>query len=208
MRVVPRSFLRRKLWRNVNVNTTYRSFVSSSHFLPKGRDGKSDHRGTDQGRVNGYEHPDTEKEDELKFDYDKDLCATPEEGEFVNGILKIDKETLQLMDDQFENGMCVIYDVRSPEEINETGFLVNNAVNLQMQHIQRNCFAMDPEDFEDLTGGLAGPLPEPDKMLVFYCKAGVRSRAAAEFAIAAGYEDVAEYPGGANEFLAWVNDQK
>ena len=64
------------------------------------------------------------------------------------------------------------------------------------------------DDFYDLTNGNCGELPDPDKLLVFYCKAGVRSKIAGEFAIAAGYEDVAHYPGGSDEFLAWVNSKK
>lgn len=40
-----------------------------------------------------------------------------------------------------------------------------------------------------------------DKEVVFYCKSGVRSRAAAELARQAGYECVGEYPGS---WLDWV----
>ena len=37
--------------------------------------------------------------------------------------------------------------------------------------------------------------PKSDTEVIFYCKAGVRSRAAAGMAREAGYERVGEYPG-------------
>lgn len=40
-----------------------------------------------------------------------------------------------------------------------------------------------------------------DKSLVFYCRSGVRSVSASEFALAHGYENVAHLSGG---ILAWV----
>lgn len=40
-----------------------------------------------------------------------------------------------------------------------------------------------------------------DTEVVFYCKSGVRSRAAAELARQAGFEQVGEYPGS---WMDWV----
>lgn len=41
-----------------------------------------------------------------------------------------------------------------------------------------------------------------DKKLVFYCRSGVRSVTAGEFAVAQGHEDVSHLAGG---ILAWAN---
>jgi rhodanese-related sulfurtransferase len=51
---------------------------------------------------------------------------------------------------------------------------------------------LSAEDFEDRFGF---PKPRADANVVFYCKAGVRSRAAAVLAKQVGYENVGEYRG-------------
>lgn len=48
------------------------------------------------------------------------------------------------------------------------------------------------EEFEDRFGF---PKPQTDKEVVFYCKSGVRSSAAAQLAQQQGYNNVAEYRG-------------
>jgi rhodanese-related sulfurtransferase len=53
------------------------------------------------------------------------------------------------------------------------------------------------EEFEDRFGF---ERPGKEKEVVFYCKAGVRSRTAAEFARQGGWENVSEYPGS---WLDW-----
>ena len=55
-----------------------------------------------------------------------------------------------------------------------------------------DAFFISAEEFEDRFGF---ERPAADKEVVFYCKAGVRSRAAAELAKGAGWKDVGEYPG-------------
>lgn len=84
---------------------------------------------------------------------------------------------------------------------------------------------LEPEDFEERfgfekpggvgaedgeTGKMGGVQGEEGKRLdgdegarrvVFYCKAGVRSRAAAEMARQAGWEGVGEFPGS---WVEWV----
>jgi rhodanese-related sulfurtransferase len=55
------------------------------------------------------------------------------------------------------------------------------------------------EEFEDRFGF---PKPEKDKEVVFYCKAGVRSSAAAQLALQQGYKNVREYRG------SWLDWQK
>ncbi|KAK7441650.1 rhodanese-like domain-containing protein [Colletotrichum acutatum] len=59
-------------------------------------------------------------------------------------------------------------------------------------------FLIADEDFEDRYGY---PRPSKDTELVFYCKAGVRSRALATLARDAGWSKVGEYPGS---WLDWA----
>ena len=58
-------------------------------------------------------------------------------------------------------------------------------------------FHITAEEFEDRFGF---ERPAKDQEVVFYCKAGVRSRAAAELAKQAGWNSVAEYSGS---WLDW-----
>jgi rhodanese-related sulfurtransferase len=55
------------------------------------------------------------------------------------------------------------------------------------------------EEFEDRFGF---ERPGKEKEVVFYCKAGVRCRTAAELARQGGWENVSEYPG------SWVDWEK
>lgn len=59
-------------------------------------------------------------------------------------------------------------------------------------------FNITEEEFEDRFGF---PRPSPDAEVVFYCRAGVRSRAAAGLAKEAGWTNVGEYPGS---WLDWA----
>ncbi|KAK8206967.1 rhodanese domain protein [Phyllosticta capitalensis] len=88
----------------------------------------------------------------------------------------------------------LLIDVRSPAEY--AAGAIPCAVNLPVNSAMDTLFA-SPEDFEDKLGF---PRPDAKRPLVFYCKAGVRSRAAAELAKQAGFEDVREYPGS---WLDW-----
>lgn len=63
---------------------------------------------------------------------------------------------------------------------------------------QPDSFHIAEEDFEDRFGY---PRPGRDQEVVFYCKAGVRSRAAAGLARDAGWASVGEYPGS---WLDWA----
>lgn len=54
------------------------------------------------------------------------------------------------------------------------------------------------EEFEDRFGF---DKPEKDKEVVFFCKAGVRSSAAANLASQSGYEKIGEYRGS---WLDWT----
>ncbi|KAI0394356.1 Rhodanese-like domain-containing protein [Xylariaceae sp. FL0594] len=85
----------------------------------------------------------------------------------------------------------LLIDVREPSELSQTG-KIPGSINIPITS-SPDSFSLSPEDFEDRFG-----FPPPDKEgdeVVFYCKAGVRSRAAAALAREAGYKNVGEYPG-------------
>ncbi|OHW96769.1 rhodanese domain-containing protein [Colletotrichum incanum] len=89
----------------------------------------------------------------------------------------------------------VIVDSREPGELQQTG-RIPSAINIPVATAPES-FHIPEEDFEDRYGF---PRPGKDTELVFYCKAGVRSRAAAALAKEAGWTKVGEYPGS---FLDW-----
>lgn len=84
--------------------------------------------------------------------------------------------------------------MREPSEY-EAGF-IPGALNVPISS-QPDAFHLTPEDFFDRFGFTK---PGLDKEVIMYCKAGVRSRAAAQLAKQNGYEKVAEYPGS---WLDW-----
>lgn len=87
-------------------------------------------------------------------------------------------------------------DVREPAEY-EAGY-IPGAINIPVKS-QPDAMFLPEEEFEDRFGF---PKPETDKEMVFYCKAGVRSSAAAQLAQQQGYKNVAEYRG------SWMDWQK
>lgn len=89
----------------------------------------------------------------------------------------------------------LLIDVREPHEYAQ-GF-IPTALNLPIQS-QPDALFLTNEEFEDRFGF---GKPGEDVEVVFYCKAGVRSRAAAELARLAGYRVVGEYPGS---WIDWV----
>ncbi|TIC99875.1 Thiosulfate sulfurtransferase RDL2, mitochondrial [Colletotrichum higginsianum] len=89
----------------------------------------------------------------------------------------------------------IIIDSREPGELEQTG-RIPSAVNIPVATAPES-FHISEDDFEDRYGF---PRPAKDTELVFYCKAGVRSRAAATLAKEAGWTRVGEYPGS---FLDW-----
>ncbi|CAP70360.1 uncharacterized protein PODANS_3_4430 [Podospora anserina S mat+] len=88
-----------------------------------------------------------------------------------------------------------IIDSREPGELQQTGH-IPSAINIPVT-TSPDSFFISPEEFEDRFGF---PRPAKDQELIFYCKAGVRSRAAAQLAKQAGWEKVGEYPGS---WLDW-----
>ncbi|KAK5624902.1 hypothetical protein RRF57_000618 [Xylaria bambusicola] len=89
-----------------------------------------------------------------------------------------------------------IIDVREPGELQSTG-RIPGALNIPIS-TSPDSFHITPEEFEDRFGFAR---PEKDEEIVFYCKAGVRSRAAVGFAKEAGWMDVGEFPGS---WIEWT----
>ncbi|KAI0532610.1 Rhodanese-like domain-containing protein [Xylaria digitata] len=85
---------------------------------------------------------------------------------------------------------ATIIDVREPGELRSTG-RIPGAVNIPIT-TSPDSFHITEEEFEDRFGF---ERPEKDAEVVFYCKAGVRSRAAAGLAREAGWTGVGEFPG-------------
>ncbi|KAI1444687.1 Rhodanese-like protein [Annulohypoxylon stygium] len=92
-----------------------------------------------------------------------------------------------------------LVDVREPDEVSKTG-RIPGAVNVPVMS-QPDSFNMSAEDFRDRYG-FERPSGEGENQVVFYCKAGVRSRAAVEIARNAGWKNLGEYPGSWNDWVA------
>ncbi|KAF2861668.1 Rhodanese-like protein [Piedraia hortae CBS 480.64] len=90
----------------------------------------------------------------------------------------------------------IIIDVREPAEFEE-GY-IPGAVNIPIKS-QPDAILLSAEDFEDRFGF---PKPEANKEVVFYCRSGVRSNAAAMLAQQAGYQNIKEYRGSWNDWRA------
>ncbi|KAF2245548.1 Rhodanese-like protein [Trematosphaeria pertusa] len=88
----------------------------------------------------------------------------------------------------------VLIDVREPDEFNANA--IPTAINVPITS-QPDSLLLPAEEFEDRFGFQKPPV---NKQIVFYCKAGVRSSAAAQLAKQAGYENVGEYRGS---WLDW-----
>lgn len=87
-------------------------------------------------------------------------------------------------------------DVREPEELASTGW-IPTAINIPIASCP-DALYFPPDEFEEQLGFAK---PDEDKEVVFYCKAGVRSSAAAGMALQYGYQRVGEYRGS---WLEWV----
>ena len=85
-------------------------------------------------------------------------------------------------------------DVREPAEFADGA--IPTSINIPISS-QPDALMLSAEDFEDRFGF---EKPGTDKEVVFYCKAGVRSSAAAKLASQSGYSRVGEYRGS---WLDW-----
>ena len=118
-------------------------------------------------------------------------------------IKRVDKsqmnELLQTAETEAENSNYIFIDVRNVDEINYTGKLSPIVQTLPLPYIaQYGVFNMDDEEFEENFGF---EKPTLDQTIVFTCKAGIRSMHAAQFASQAGYTDLINYSGGADEWF-------
>ncbi|KAL6858482.1 Rhodanese-like protein [Trichoderma novae-zelandiae] len=104
-------------------------------------------------------------------------------------------EVKALVENKDPEHKVVIVDVREPHELLDTG-KIPGAINIPITSAVQS-FHISDDDFEDLHGYARPPKDAP---LVFYCKAGVRARAAAGLAQHAGWATVGEYPGS---WLDW-----
>jgi rhodanese-related sulfurtransferase len=91
----------------------------------------------------------------------------------------------------------LVLDVREPGEVQKTG-RIPGAINIPVTTAP-DSYHIPDEEFNDRFGF---DRPSKDAEVVFYCKAGVRSRAAAALAKDAGFVNVGEYPG------SWVDWEK
>ena len=89
----------------------------------------------------------------------------------------------------------ILIDVREPAELKATG-RIPGAQNMPIKSSPDGLF-LPAEDFEDKFGF---PKPKVRDEVIFYCKAGVRSRTAAGLARMGGWEKVGEYPGSWDEW--------
>lgn len=89
----------------------------------------------------------------------------------------------------------VLIDTREPGELQTTG-TIPGSINIPVSS-QPDSFFLTAEEFEDRYGF---ERPSKETEVIFFCKAGVRSRVAAGLAREAGWEKVGEYPGS---WLDW-----
>ncbi|KAF2101434.1 Rhodanese-like protein [Rhizodiscina lignyota] len=89
----------------------------------------------------------------------------------------------------------ILIDVREPAELSASG-TIPTAINIPVTS-QPDALALPPDEFYDRFGF---DKPSPEAEVVFYCKAGVRSSAAAQLALQNGYEKVGNYRGS---WLDW-----
>ncbi|KAJ5656829.1 hypothetical protein N7507_008779 [Penicillium longicatenatum] len=93
----------------------------------------------------------------------------------------------------------ILIDVREPAELNATG-IIPTAICIPLAS-QPDALYLTADEFETRFG-FPKPSVSDDQKMVFYCKAGVRARAAAQLAVQAGYdpESIGVYDGS---WLDW-----
>jgi len=89
-----------------------------------------------------------------------------------------------------------LIDVREPGEYHAGA--IPTATNLPIVS-SPEALSLPEDEFEDRFGT---EKPKKDQEVVFYCKAGIRSNAAAQLALQEGYQKVGEYRG------SWVDWEK
>jgi rhodanese-related sulfurtransferase len=89
----------------------------------------------------------------------------------------------------------LLIDVREPHEFGTDS--IPTAINLPITS-SPDALLLSPAEFQDQFGFAKPPI---GKEMIFFCKAGVRSKAAAGIARQAGYTNVGEYPGSWNDWV-------
>ncbi|GAB7359188.1 hypothetical protein MBLNU230_g5255t1 [Neophaeotheca triangularis] len=89
----------------------------------------------------------------------------------------------------------ILIDVREPHEFSAGH--IPTAINVPIKS-QPEALFLPEEEFEDRFGFAK---PGKDVEVVFYCKSGVRSSAAAQLAVQGGWEGVSEYRGSWNDWV-------
>jgi len=122
----------------------------------------------------------------------------------AEGIPRINKSAMKEIIEDVENSSrgesgYVIIDVRGKDEIQFTGKLNDVVETLPLPYIAEGALVMDDEDFKEQFGF---EKPSLDETIVFSCAAGIRSQHAGQFAKMAGYTDILDYMGGANEWFS------
>ncbi|KAJ4353645.1 uncharacterized protein N0V89_005375 [Didymosphaeria variabile] len=97
------------------------------------------------------------------------------------------KDVLSIVETPSDSTLLI--DVREPAEYAANS--IPTSLNVPITS-QPDALLLSEEDFQDRFGFQK---PPREKMVVFFCKAGVRSSAAAQLAKQAGYENVGEYRG-------------
>jgi rhodanese-related sulfurtransferase len=130
-------------------------------------------------------------------------CSYPRSRKGLSGALKAHPLLHALACNLFydfplclEFKLTIYADVREPHELQETG-KIPGAINIPMTTAAQ-ALAASETDFEDAYGF---EQPPKDATLMVYCRAGVRARTAAALAQAAGWTDIAVYPGS---WLDWA----
>jgi|Transcript_13774 rhodanese-related sulfurtransferase len=119
----------------------------------------------------------------------------------TEGVPKIDRNAMRDLIDEVTNNnrKCTIIDVRGPEEVASTGKLGDVVQNLPLPDIAGGAFSLDKDIFKSKFGF---EKPGFDSTIVFSCKGGIRSAKAVKLAKEAGYTDILDYSGGANDWFA------
>ncbi len=120
-------------------------------------------------------------------------------------LVDIEKKQMEKILEKVKNGGrkesgYVVMDVRNSDELATTGTLGENTFHLPLPLIvQKNVFSLDEDEFLEVCGF---EKPTLEETLVFSCAAGIRSVYAAQIAGLAGYSQLINYTGGANEWFS------
>jgi rhodanese-related sulfurtransferase len=149
------------------------------------------------------------QDDQLKQIGFEDVCLTKRS--FYFSISKTNNRQKQIntrvtADPSSSASNLILIDVREPAELSSTG-IIPGAVSVPLAS-QPDAYFLSPDEFETRFGfpkpGSEQGFSGKKKEIVFYCKAGVRARAAAQLAVQSGYDtaSVRVYDGS---WLDWMD---